>query len=203
MSADKGIYRYSGVIKWLDPVTERSFNKKDGSEEVWRERTICVRKKQSKYGRWKITDLTFTTERNAVGQTENMLPGLQVIVTFEFRTVWYKDKVTGEEKEFNKMVCTDIFSPNDRYVNEKWWLDLNKESSKRKKETVEEQEDDKEVESNMEKEDARKHPTDIKYDQKDFDKKVDYSHDDSAPIDTSEEHKKTKPKEGEQSDLPF
>ncbi len=203
MSADKGIYRFSGVVKWVDPIKERSFKGKDGEDNVWTEREFCIRKKQSKYGKWKLTDLTFSAERNAVFQIENMLPGLKVIVTFEFRTVWYNDKVTNQEKEFNKLVCTDIFSPDDRYVNLKWWEDLNKTSSKKKKETPEEVEDDEEVLSNTEKEESRRHPNDIRYDQKNFDKQTDYSHDESSPIDTTEEHKSTKPKTGTQSDLPF
>ncbi len=203
MSADKAVYRFSGVMKWLDPVEERSFKGKDGEENIWKDRTFCVRKKQSKYGKWSLTDLTFSAERDAVYQLESMLPGLKVIVTFSFRTVWYKDKVTGEEREFNKLICTDVFSPDDRYVNEKWWLDMHKTSSKKVKKTEEEVKDDEEVISNTEKESARTHPTDIKYDQKDFDKRVDYSHDESKPIDTSQEHKNTKPKSSSQDDLPF
>jgi len=200
MNAVKNEYTFHGAIKLLDPVISRPYVNKKGEQVEDITRVIVVRNKYVKYGRYQVIDAEITCKRQAVEQLTNMLPGLEVIVKFSVKGVVWSPKNTEEEKYFVKLESEEIFSPTDKDKPLSWWADKHGDLVKKKKK--DEEESDKPVESLTTKENKRKHPTDIKYDQKDFDKKVDYSHDESKPIDTTQEHKSTKAKEDE-NPLPF
>jgi hypothetical protein len=155
-----------------------------------------IRHKISKYGKWKINNVTFHCSREAVDQLELMQPGLEVIVDFSIEVITWNDKITGEEKRFQKLTCNKIMSPTDKHKSEKWWNDANRAPSRVKKTP-----EDENVARLSDQEQKRKMPEDKEYDVKTHNKGSDYSEGDSVEI--KEPEYKPVVKEEPQDTLPF
>jgi hypothetical protein len=196
MSQAKNNYYISGVLMILQPVTSRPYTNKQGVLIENKERIIVVRHKISKYGKWKINDITIHCSRDAVDQLSLMQPGLEVIVDFSIEVISWKDKVSGENKRFQKLSCTKIMSPTDKYKSEKWWADENRQPSRKQKIA-----EDDNIPRLSDQEEKRKRPDNKEYDIKTHNKGGDYSEGDSVII--KEPEYKPVEKEEPQSDLPF
>jgi hypothetical protein len=173
----KNRYYLTGYIMLMRPVTSRSFTNKEGKELEFKERIIVVRHKMAKYGRWVINDITLHCSRDAVEQLLLMKVGLHVIADFSIEVISWTPKNEKEERRFQKLICTNIMSPDDKFAPHKWWLDQNRQIVKKKL-----SKEDEPVEKLSDLEQKRRNPEDVEYDVKDYDKTVDYSHDNSKPI---------------------
>ena len=160
----KNEYRFSGIIEKIYPLETYTYNEKE-----YRRRDVLVVNKHKRRGRWFVgrAIFTFKTE-DAISRIQDLEPKQDVIVSFSIDTeVWFKGK--EKERHINKLTAWDIFSPRDKFVDDKWMSIKNFEPVSSKEDVIES------MPSLTEERKLKAHPEDKGYDASDYDRSQDYS----------------------------
>jgi len=126
----KNQYLASGVIKSIDAVDIRPYKSKATGEDMeWKTRKFVIRNKYSKNGTWHITDIEFEAVRDAADGLDELMPGLEVHVSFSIRSSAYARD--GKDRYWMVLEAWNIMTLKDKPVDVEWWLPQNKQRVKK------------------------------------------------------------------------
>lgn len=122
-----------GMVKRIDPVSERVYTDRNGDSKVWRSRLFVIRNKFRKNNRWRITDYPFEATGDVVDALNLISPGQEVIVNYAIRSFEFQDfNGSGETKYSVKLSAWNLITMKETIVRKEWWDDKNGDLVKKK-----------------------------------------------------------------------